>query len=201
MMNSLSIATALVVATSAPAAFAFDDAVGDLLPSFTGTPVGGLDLLQSSAVFDAATGTFTVTATAHGPIDGVADLGFAFGFDRGGANNAAFAAIGFPDVKFNAVALLRSNGTAAIGNTAIPVWVSGNTISASFSADLLPSTGLDAAQFTWALWSQDLSVSGLARNADFGPAANIQVSSVPEPGAWALMAAGLGLLALRRRAA
>jgi len=185
-MKLLITAVALVAAAAAPAAFAFDDPAGDLLPTFTGTPVGALDILQSSAVFDSTARTFTITAVTNGPVAGAAGVAYAFGFDKGGASNSPFAAIGFPDVKFNAVASLRADG---------------NSISATFSADLLPGTGLDFGNFAWALWSQDLAVSGLARNADFGPGANIQVSSVPEPASWALMAAGLGLFALRRRAA
>jgi len=197
--SAFAFTAALAATLAAPAAFAFDDPAGDLLPSFTGTAVGALDILQSSAVFDSGTNTFTISATTNGHIAGMPGVAFAFGFDKGGANNAAFAAIGFPDVKFNAVTSLRADGTGAIGASAITPIISGNTISATFSANLLPGTGLDFANFTWALWSQDLTVSGLARNADFGPTANIQVSSVPEPTSWALMAAGLGLFALRRR--
>jgi len=200
-MKLLITAVALVAAAAAPAAFAFDDPAGDLLPTFTGTPVGALDILQSSAVFDSTARTFTITAVTNGPVAGAAGVAYAFGFDKGGASNSPFAAIGFPDVKFNAVASLRADGTGAIGAVAITPVITGNSISATFSADLLPGTGLDFGNFAWALWSQDLAVSGLARNADFGPGANIQVSSVPEPASWALMAAGLGLFALRRRAA
>ncbi len=195
-MKLLALSFSAVAAIATPAAYAFDDAAGDILPSFTGTPVGALDILSSHATFDSVANTFTISATTAGPIAGMPGVAFAFGFDKGGANNSAFAAIGFPDVKFNAVVSLRADGTASTGITPV---ISGNTISATFSTDLLPSTGAAFGDFTWALWSQDLTVSGLARNADFGPGANLQVSSVPEPTSWALMAAGLGLFVLRRR--
>ncbi len=195
-LTSLMLAAALSLA--APAAFAFDDPAGDILGSFTGTPVAALDILQSSAAFDSVARTFTISATTAGPIAGAAGVAFAFGFDKGGASNSPFASIGFPDVKFNAVAALRADGTGVIGAVALTPVISGNTISATFSADLLPSTGLDFGSYGWSLWSQDLAVTGLGRNADFGPTANVQVSSVPEPAAWALMLAGLGLLARRR---
>jgi len=107
-MKLLAVATALVATAAAPAAFAFDDPEGDLLPSFTGTQVGALDILQSSAVFDSTARSFTISATTSGPIAGAAGVAFAFGFDKGGASNSAFAAIGFPDLKFNAVTALRA---------------------------------------------------------------------------------------------
>jgi hypothetical protein len=197
--SMLAAVAALSTTLSALPAHAVEDPAGDLLPSFTGAPVAALDILESHASFDSASNSFTVSATTAGAISGASGVAYAFGFDKGGASNAAFAAIGFPDVKFNAVVSLRADGTGNVGSATITPVISGNTISATFSAALLPSTGLAFNAYTWALWSQDLAVSGLARNADFGPTANLQVSSVPESASWALMAAGLGLLAWRRR--
>ena len=69
-------------------------------------------------------------------------------------------------------------------------------------ASLLPSHGFADPDYTWALWSIDADVTGLPRNADFAPEANIRVSAVPEPANVALLAAGFGLLGFvaRRRA-
>ena len=69
--------------------------------------------------------------------------------------------------------------------------------------DVLTSYGIADTDVTWALWSIDSSVTGLARNADFAPDGDIRVSAVPEPAPIASMLAGLGLLgvAARRRQA
>lgn len=201
MRRSSPLMLAAALLGAAAPALAVTDPAGDLLPSFTGTPNPALDILAAQVVFDAGTQRFELSATTAGPIAGVPGLAFAFGFDRGGAANTPFAAIGQPDVRFNSVVSLRADGTGSLGGTPVSTWIDGATIHASVEASRLPGDGRGPSEFTWALWSQDLAVAGLARNADFGPGANVQVSSVPEPGSWALLAAGLGWLARRRVAA
>ena len=75
---------------------------------------------------------------------------FVFGFNRGGAANQPFGAIGFGDMSFNAVALLRSDGTGNVGITPVDALVHGNRISAVLQASLLPSQGAAPQDFTWA---------------------------------------------------
>ena len=176
-------------------AYAASDPAGDLLASFAGDrSVAAFDILSAEATFDAAAGTFLLHAHTAGPIADVATAAYVFGFDRGAATGSPFAGIGVPGVSFDATVLLRSDGTGTVGGTPIPGQIEGNDIFATVSASLLPSTGFAAENFTWALWSIDTSITGNTRNADFGPDANLQVAAIPEPGTWAMLLAGLGIV-------
>ena len=183
-------------------AYAVTDAQGDFLHSFTGNPGAALDILSANVTFDAAHDTFLLRATTAGPIAGANGAGYVFGFNTGGTANTPFAAIGEPGVAFNATALLKSNGTGAVGAAAVSTHIVGDEIFATVPASLLPSHGFADPDYTWALWSIDTNVAGLPRNADFAPDANVRVSAVPEPANVALLAAGFGLLGFvaRRRA-
>ena len=183
-------------------AHAVTDPQGDLLHSFAGNHGAAFDILSADVTFDPTHDTFLLQATTAGPIAGVNGAAFVFGFNTGGAANSPFAAIGEPGVAFNATAVLRSNGTGAVGATAVTTHIVGDEIFATVPASLLPSHGFADPDYKWALWSIDSNVTGLPRNADFAPEANIRVSAVPEPANVALLAAGFGLLGFvaRRRA-
>ena len=190
--TSLAVIALLLAAGHARAA---TDPAGDLLASFAGDrTVAAFDILSADATFDAAAGTFQLHVHTAGPIAGVATAAYVFGFDRGAATGAPFASIGVPGVSFDAAVLLRSDGTATLGGTPLLDRIEGNDIFATVPASLLPSTGLTADHFTWALWSVDTSITGNTRNADFGPDANLQVAAIPEPESWALLLAGLGIV-------
>jgi hypothetical protein len=96
---------------------------------------------------------------------------------------------------------MRANGTGAVGANAFAVSVVGDEIFGTLSASLLPSNGSTPDHYTWALWSINSTITGLPRNADFAPTANISVAVVPEPETYALMLAGLGAVGVvaRRR--
>ena len=192
---------AFAVIGLATKANAVTDPQGDFLPSFTGSHDAALDILSANVTFDPAHGDFLLQATTAGPIAGVNGAAYVFGFDTGGAVSSPFVTIGEPGVAFNATAVLKSNGTGAVGTTAVATNIVGDEIFASVPTSLLPSHGLADQDYTWALWSIDSNITGLARNADFAPDANIGVSAVPEPANLALLGAGLGLLTVvaRRR--
>lgn len=201
-------ACAVLGLTGLPA-HAVTDASADFLASYTGSTASAFDILQGGVSVDSDARLLWVEATTGGDIAAQPTLGFSFGLFTGGSANAPFGAIGVPDVRFNAVASLSSAGTGVLivpGVSTTPigqVQVDGDRIRASIAWSDLPSNGLNPEQFTWALWTVDSAVSAspavLARNADFAPLQNVQVSAVPEPGSWALLAAGVGSLLLRRR--
>lgn len=205
-------AAAVAIAGAGPsfAAQTATDGVGDFLPSFGGTAAPALDLVNARVVFDAAANTFTLKARAQGDIGALSTGAYVFGFHRGGSANQPFSAIGFGDIAFNAAAMLRSDGSGNVGAIPLSATVLGNSISAVLSADMLPGWGTAPQDFTWALWSVDLAVTGLSRNADFISSNNLSVSvvglprsagfaigdhlsvsAVPEPASVALMLAGL----------
>lgn len=183
-------------------AFAVTDSSGDFLASFTGSHSAALDILSANVAFDAAHGDFVLHATTAGPIAGAA-ASYVFGLDLGGIPKTPFASIGEPGVAFTSTVVLGSNGTGSAGGAAITAHVHGDEIDAIVPAALLPTHGIADGDVTWALWSIDPGVTGLARNADFAPDADVRVSAVPEPAPVASLLAGLGLLSViaRRRQA
>lgn len=201
MKHSLRLLAAAAAFALAGQSHAAIDASGDFLASFTGTPAGALDILEANVTFDAVANNFLLHARTAGPIAGTPGAAYVFGFNRGGVTNAPFGPIGFPDVRFNATALLRANGTGTVGANAITPTIVGNDIFGTVSASLLPGSGLAPQDFTWALWSIDATIAGLPRNADFAPHANIAVAAVPEPETYAMLGLGLlfvGFMARRR---
>jgi len=204
MKQLLAPALACAALAASAGAHATTDAAGDFLASFTGTPVGALDIRAADVSFDAVANTFVLHATLAGPVAGAAGVAYVFGFDRGGSVNQPFAAIGFPDVRFNATVTLRADGTGVVGSNPVVTAISGNDVFGVVSASLLPSNGALPADYTWALWAIDSRISGAPRNADFAGTGNFAVAAVvPEPQSYALLLAGLAVVGsvARRRAA
>jgi hypothetical protein len=196
LVRTLLIAAGLAATANA---FAVTDPVGDFLPSFTGAHAAALDIVSADVAFDAAHGDFLLHATAAGPIAGTPSAAYVFGFDLGGTPKTPFGAIGEPGVAFTSTVILHSNGTGAAGSSAVTTRVVGDDIWAVVPIALLPTNGIADTDVTWALWSIDSNVAGLARNADFALDGDTRVSAVPEPAPLALMGAGLGLFACAAR--
>lgn len=182
------------------------DPQGDFLATFGGTSAAtDLDVLAATVLYNAGTDTFTLKATLDGNVGSTATGLYVWGVNRG-AGTAGFANnLGLNGVRFDRVILLNPNGTGTVaGAGALPagsVIVSGQTITATVSGALLPSTGFaNKLDYTFNLWPRDTAFTGIAAISDFAPNnANFTATPVPEPASAALLLGGLGLVAAYRR--
>ena len=207
-------AALLLSASLSHAALGVVDPIGDFLPTFTGQHGADLDVVSTFATYNASTNIFHISGTFAGAVGTTTGALYVFGFDRG-AGTERFAAAGYPGVVFDSVVSLNPFNLAAssitlmapAGNTtsllsASAITISGNSISADFSASLLPTTGMAAAKYTYNLWPRDTTAigGGVTPISDFAPdGSNITIAAVPEPETYALFGAGLGVIALLRR--
>lgn len=199
LRNVLTLALASsAISLGAANATTITDPVGDILPSFLGAQAGDLDVTSFSVGFNDATQIFSLSATLAGAIDPTGGALYVIGVDTGAGPIAPFANIGAPNVRFNQVVLVRNDGTASVGATALTAAVNGDTFTVDVPLSALPSTGFAPDRYGFNLWPR----VGLGLNSqisDFAPD-NSLVSAVPEPGTWALMISGVALtgFALRR---
>lgn len=207
LLTSLSAATLLALPLASHALDGITDRPGDFLATFAGSSAStDLDVLSASVFYNVGTDLFTLTATMSGSIGSTATGLYVWGVNRG-AGTAGFAANGISGVRFDRVILLRPDGTGTVaGAGALPggsVTLSGNTITATVSGSLLPSTGFtNKLDYTWNLWPRDSAFAGFSAIADFAPDnANFTATPVPEPASAAMLLGGLGLVAFlgRRR--
>jgi len=222
MVKLLCASVFVVSPVLAHAAFSgITDNPNDILSTFGGNKLlsTDLDVLNATVLYDSTTDLFRLSATLNGT-PGTTPAGlYVWGVNTGaGTANPGFTANGVNGVRFNEVVLVQPNGTGSVidtggggpGGTLDPgsVTISGNTISAVVSGSLLQSTGFNKIDYTWNLWPRDVSFGTLAdfnQIADFAPDnANFTTTpgSVPEPGTYALLLAGLGVVAwsVKRRA-
>ena len=206
----IGLAASGLISGAALAAFTcVSDPVGDILPSFTGPPLpppGDLDVTGFSVGFDGT--NFNLSATMAAPISTTSGF-YVIGVNRGGAGASPFAGIGQPNVIFNSLIIVQQNATGVVtllpGTTtalgAGAVTITGSMISLVVPAALLPSTGLDAANYGFNIWPRSSSApAGNGQITDFAPN-NATISAVPELATWAMLVLGFGLLGaiVRRR--
>jgi hypothetical protein len=209
----LSAALASAISIAATPALAVTDATNDFLATYTGPMASDLDILSASAFYDGT--SFHLSATLAGTPGTTAGALYVWGVNRGGGaprltfgspavgSGVLFDAVAvmFPD-GLGRVAVLPPAGPPTITNLPGLVSIDGNTISASFSASLLPGAGFAPEDYAFTLWSRarvNPLVDGTnAEIADLSPSLR---AAVPEPATWALVIlgfAGAGA-ALRRR--
>ena len=204
--KALCLAAIACCAASAGAA-GIVDATGDLLPSYSGIHAGDLDVTSASVTYDAGADRFFFSGTFAAAVGTTPSAFYVWGVDRGLGTerfNTGALPIG-AGITFDSVVIFRQDGSATVNRFSGPatalagvVSFSGATISGSIDGSLLPSTGFAVADYTWNLWPRDALVPAAAGNAaisDFAPgASNAPVVAVPEPGTYALMGLGLGVL-------
>jgi len=210
-------ATALLTLAAASSSHAIgaSDGLADYVPGFAGSTLGDLDVLGAYVTYNQATDQFVFVGTMAADIGLTPGGLYVWGLDRGGAGSP-FAANGVAGVHFNAVVIINADGSgraAELGPggathsfAAGTAKVLGSTLAAQIDGSWLRSTGAAKTAYTWNLWPRDGSLpAGFGQISDFAPDnSNLAVTvigaaPVPEPSAWALLVAGLGLVALRRR--
>ena len=211
MARQLAFAALAVAAASAVQAQGITDPTGDFLATYIGPKNGDVDVVSAFAGYDPGSNRFSFSGTFAGAVGTTPNAFYVWGLNRG-VGTERFVA-GSPSVGqgvlFDAVVFLRPDSTARVirfvGSTntftelaAGTATIAGNTISGSIDGSLLPSTGFTSANYTWNLWPRTGGTNDTI--ADFAPdRSNVQVSAVPEPETYALLAMGLGVIGFVKR--
>lgn len=205
---------AAVLAGASGAAAAIVDPAGDFLGTYTGPQNGDLDLLGVGARRD-ATGV-TLGGVVNGTF-GATPNSLAIFFVNRGAGTPGMLAVGPPPITSTALhdgaVFIRPDGSLQVilvgggpPSTFIPasaglVTIDGSSFEARVDFSLLPSMGFAPAAYTYVAATRS-SLGPTSLIADIAPGTGQPfTASVPEPGTWAMMIAGLGGVgrALRRR--
>ncbi|MBL8305971.1 MAG: PEP-CTERM sorting domain-containing protein [Rubrivivax sp.] len=206
------LAIALLAAAPLAQAIGITDGRADYVAGYAGSTAGDLDVIGAFVTYNQGTGAFVLSGTMDADIGTTPGGFYVWGANRG-AGTAGFSAQGFTNVLFDAVILVRQDGSVTVnrlgggGSTVLPAGtahITGATIDVLIPGGLLPSTGFAPAGYTWNLWPRDGNLpGGFGQISDFAPdnsnfGATV-IGTVPEPTSALLLAAGIAGLVLRRR--
>jgi hypothetical protein len=210
IVPTITVAAVIVsVMCAATAHAAVIDPLGDFLPSYAGPQNGDLDVERVDARITGA-GEVRLVGAHAGDIGTTAGSAYVWGIDRGQGVDV-LAMLDPPvgqGVSFDAVAVLFADGTGFVLDLLSPapptfldpsaIAISDDTISATLTQALLPSTGFGFADYGYNLWPR-FAPEGVdpldnAQISDFAPDATTFRAVIPLPGALGLQLAGLAAL-------
>jgi hypothetical protein len=201
-MRSLILGAA--VALAAAPALAVTDPVGDFLPTHNGVNATDIDIVAAE-VFRLGVFGFGFAAELAGPTGTTPGASYVWGVDRGAGVAGLFAGVPpvGPGVTFDAVVVIRADGTGAVtafnevgpptvtALDPIGIAVGGNFVAALVDYALLPSRGFALPDYRFNLWTRsgggNAGIADLAQESGTFPA-------VPEPATWAMLVLGFGLI-------
>ncbi|WP_140913496.1 PEP-CTERM sorting domain-containing protein [Methylomonas koyamae] len=206
------VAAVMFSASALAQASVVNDATGDYLAGYAGSKAGDLDVVSASVTYNPQTDVFHFESTFAAAIGTSPGGLYVLGFDRC-AGTGRFAASGLPNVLFDSVVVINTNGSGAV-NLLVPqpvvstpfaagtAVIDGAKLSLDILGSWLPSAGFSKSGYTWNLWPRDGSQpAGFGQISDFAPdSVNAAVQVVPLPGAvWLFGSALAGFIAARRR--
>ena len=162
----------LSVGAAGAQAAVINDPAGDFLGTYIGPKSGDMDVVATQGVYNGV--TLRLDATLNGAVGTTPGASYVWGLQRGqgAARFGAFA----PGILFDSVVSITPGGAAVVRDlvngtaTNLPasaVVISGNKLSVTLNASLLPSLGLTTPRYLIDLWPRNGGAN--ANIADFAP--------------------------------